>query len=129
MMWNQKIVTGELTRVGEGTWSGDTFKASVIEIGGRSLLGIRAARCLLERMETGKEMERPHLRRAGGWEDLPGRSAQADWLVAADRRGAGLGVPSAGARRVHLCPQGLCDLLVLGFAAGLRGVPAHRTML
>ena len=57
MMWNQEIVTGELIRVGEGTWSGDTFKASVIEIGGRSLLGIRAARCLLERMETGKEME------------------------------------------------------------------------
>lgn len=57
MMWSQEIVKGELTRVGEGTWSGDTFKASVIEIGGRSLEGIRAARCLLDCMETGKEME------------------------------------------------------------------------
>lgn len=57
MMWSQEIVKGELTRVGEGTWSGETFKASAIEIGGRSLEGIRAARCLLDCMETGKEME------------------------------------------------------------------------
>ena len=57
MMWDQEIVGGELTKVGEGEWSGDTFKASVIEIGGRSLEGIRAARCLLDRMEMGKEME------------------------------------------------------------------------
>lgn len=57
MMWDQEIVKGELTRIGEGSWSGDTLKASVIEIGGRSLEGIRAARCLLDQMETGKEME------------------------------------------------------------------------
>lgn len=57
MMWSQEIVKGELTRVGEGTWSGDTFKASIIEIGGHSLEGIRAARCLLDCMETGMEME------------------------------------------------------------------------
>ena len=57
MMWDQEIVKGELTRVGEGSWSGDTFKASAIEIGGRSLEGIRAARCLLDCMETGREME------------------------------------------------------------------------
>jgi hypothetical protein len=57
MMWNQAIVKGRLTGIGEGVWSGDTFKASVIEIGGQRLQGIRAARCLLDRMETGKEME------------------------------------------------------------------------
>lgn len=57
MMWSQAIVKGRLTGVGDGAWSGDTFKASVIEIGGQSLQGIRAARCLLDRMETGKEME------------------------------------------------------------------------
>lgn len=57
MMWSQEIVKGELTRVGEGVWSGGTLKASAIEIGGRSLEGIRAARCLLDCMETGKEME------------------------------------------------------------------------
>lgn len=57
MMWSQEIVKGRLTRVGDGVWSGDTFKASVIEIGGRSLEGIRAARCLLDCMETGREME------------------------------------------------------------------------
>jgi len=57
MMWSQEIVSGRLANVGEGSWSGDTFQASVIEIGERRLEGIRAARCLLERMETGKEME------------------------------------------------------------------------
>jgi len=57
MIWSQEIVKGRLDRVGEGNWSGDTFKASVIEIGGRSLRDIRAARRLLERMEPGKEME------------------------------------------------------------------------
>lgn len=57
MIWSQEIVKGELTRVGDGTWSGDTFRASVIEIGGRSLHGIRAARCLRDCMETGKETE------------------------------------------------------------------------
>lgn len=57
MIWDQEIVKGRLDRVGEGSWSGDTFKASVIEIGGRSLRDIRAARCLLDRMEAGKEME------------------------------------------------------------------------
>lgn len=57
MMWSQEIVRGQLADVGEGSWSGDTFKASVIEIGNRRLEGIRAARCLLKRMETGKEME------------------------------------------------------------------------
>jgi len=57
MMWDQEIVKGELARIGEGSWSGDTFKASTIEIGGRSLQGVRAARCLLDCMEVGKEME------------------------------------------------------------------------
>ncbi len=57
MMWSQEIVKGDLTMIGEGSWSGDTFRASVIEIGGRSLQDIRAAGCLLERMEAGKEME------------------------------------------------------------------------
>ncbi|WP_435627260.1 hypothetical protein [Candidatus Ferrigenium straubiae] len=57
MIWSQAIVKGRLTVVGDGVWSGDTFRASVIEIGGQRLQGIRAARCLLDRMETGKEME------------------------------------------------------------------------
>lgn len=57
MMWSQEIVKGELTRVGGGTWSGGTFKASVIEIGGRSLQDIRVAKCLLDCMKTGNEME------------------------------------------------------------------------
>lgn len=57
MMWSQAIVKGKLTGVGDGIWSGDTFKASVIDIGGRSLEGIRVARCLRDCMETGKEME------------------------------------------------------------------------
>lgn len=57
MMWSQAIVKGRLTGVGDGVWSGDTFKASIIEIGGQTLHGIRAARCLLDRMEAGKEME------------------------------------------------------------------------
>lgn len=57
MMWSQAIVKGRLDRIGDGAWSGDTFKASVIEIGGQSLQGVRAARCLLDCMETGKEME------------------------------------------------------------------------
>lgn len=57
MMWSQAIVKGRLTRLGDGAWSGDTFKASVIEIGGQSLQGIRAAGRLLDRMETGKEVE------------------------------------------------------------------------
>jgi hypothetical protein len=57
MMWSQAIVKGRLAGVGDGVWSGDTFKASVIEIGGQSLQGIRAARCLLDCMETGQEME------------------------------------------------------------------------
>lgn len=57
MMWSQAIVKGKLTKIGEGDWSGDTFKASVIEIGGQSIPGVRAARCLLDRMEVGKEME------------------------------------------------------------------------
>ncbi len=57
MIWSQAIVKGELSRIGDGVWSGDTFKASVIEIGGHSIRGVRAAKCLLDRMETGKEME------------------------------------------------------------------------
>lgn len=56
-MWSQAIIKGKLTRIGDGTWSGDTFKASVVEIGGQSLDGVRAARCLLDCMELGKEME------------------------------------------------------------------------
>ena len=57
MMWSQAIVKGGLTRIGDGVWSGDTFKASVIEIGGQSIQGVRVAKCLLDCMETGKEME------------------------------------------------------------------------
>lgn len=57
MIWSQAAVKGELRKIGDGAWSGDTFRASVIEIGERSLQNIRAAKCLLDRMETGKEME------------------------------------------------------------------------
>lgn len=57
MMWSQTIVKGRLTRVGDGAWAGDTFKASVIEIGEHRIQGVRVAKCLLDRMETGKEME------------------------------------------------------------------------
>ena len=57
MMWSQAIVKGKLAKVGDGVWSGDTFKASVIEIGGLSLQGVRVAKCLLDCMETGMEME------------------------------------------------------------------------
>ena len=56
MMWSQAIVKGKLTRIGDGVWSGDTFKASAIEIGGQSLQGVRVAKCLLDCMETGMEM-------------------------------------------------------------------------
>ena len=57
MIWSQAMVRGELKKIGDGTWSGDTFKASVIEIGEHSMQNIRAAKCLLDRMETGKKME------------------------------------------------------------------------
>lgn len=57
MIWSQAIVKGELIAISDGVWSGDTFKASVIEIGGQSLQDIRVARCLLDCMETGREME------------------------------------------------------------------------
>ena len=57
MMWSQAIVRGKLTRVGEGTWSGDTFRASAIEIGGQNLQDIRVAKYLLDRMDAGREME------------------------------------------------------------------------
>jgi len=57
MIWSQEIVKGELTAIGDGVWSGDTFKASAIEIGGQSLQDIRVAKCLLDRMETGRKME------------------------------------------------------------------------
>ena len=57
MMWSQAIVKGKLTGIGDGVWSGDTFKASVIEIGGQGLQGVRVAKCLLDGMEAGKEME------------------------------------------------------------------------
>jgi hypothetical protein len=57
MIWSQTIVTGKLAVVGDGTWSSDTFKASVIEIGEHRIQGVRVAKCLLDRMETGKEME------------------------------------------------------------------------
>ncbi|HEU0233778.1 MAG TPA: hypothetical protein VFQ94_01420 [Gallionella sp.] len=57
MMWSQAIVKGKLTVIGDGVWSGDTFKASVVEIGGQSLQGVRVAKCLLDCMEAGKEME------------------------------------------------------------------------
>ena len=57
MMWSQAIVKGKLARIGDGVWSGDTFKASIIEIGGQSLQGVRVAKCLLDGMEAGKEME------------------------------------------------------------------------
>ena len=57
MMWSQAIVRGKLTKVGDGVWSGDTFKASIIEIGEQSLQGVRVAKCLLDCMETENEME------------------------------------------------------------------------
>lgn len=57
MIWSQAIVKGKLTGVGEGVWSGDTFKSSAIKIGGDSIPGVRVAKCLLDRMEAGKEME------------------------------------------------------------------------
>ena len=57
MIWSQAVVKGELKKIGAGTWSGGTFNASVIEIGEHSMQNIRAAKCLLDRMETGKEME------------------------------------------------------------------------
>jgi len=57
MIWSQAIVKGVLQQVGEGRWSGDTFRASFIEIGGERLEDIRMAGCLLERMEKGREME------------------------------------------------------------------------
>jgi len=57
MIWSQVIMQGVLTRIGDGVWSGDTFKASVIEIGGHGIQGVRVAKCLLDCMETGKEME------------------------------------------------------------------------
>jgi len=57
VIWSQEIVKGELARISDGVWSGDTFKASAIEIGGQSLQGVRVAKCLLDCMETGKEME------------------------------------------------------------------------
>ena len=57
MIWSQAVVKGELKKIGDGTWSGDTFRASVIEIGEHSIQDVRSARCLLDRMETGKEME------------------------------------------------------------------------
>ena len=57
MIWSQAIMKGVLTHIGDGVWSGDTFKASVIEIGGNSIQGVRVAKCLLDCMESGKEME------------------------------------------------------------------------
>ncbi|MDD5383854.1 MAG: hypothetical protein PHG89_03100 [Gallionella sp.] len=57
VIWSQAIVNGKLTRIGDGVWSGDTFKTSIIEIGGQSLQGVRVAKCLLDCMETGKEVE------------------------------------------------------------------------
>jgi hypothetical protein len=57
MIWSQAVVKGKLTRIGDGGWSGDTFKASAIEIGGQSLQGVRVAKCLLDCMETGMGME------------------------------------------------------------------------
>lgn len=57
MIWTQATVKGKLAKIGDGVWSGDTFKASVIEIGEYSMHGVRVARCLLSRMEAGKEME------------------------------------------------------------------------
>lgn len=57
MIWSQAVVKGRLGMIGEGAWSGETFKASVIEIGGQSLPGVSVAKCLLEHMETGHEME------------------------------------------------------------------------
>jgi len=57
MIWTQVIVKGKLAKISDGVWSGDTFKSSVIEIGEYSIHGVRMAKCLLDRMETEKEME------------------------------------------------------------------------
>ena len=51
------IVKGKLTVIGDGIWSGNTFRAATIEIGGGSLQGIHVAKCLLNCMERGAEME------------------------------------------------------------------------
>ena len=57
MIWSQAVVKGVLHEIGTGSWSGEIFRASFIEIGGERLPDIRVARCLLERMEKGREME------------------------------------------------------------------------
>lgn len=57
MIWSQAVVKGRLGMTGAGAWSGETFKASVIEIGGQSFQGVSVAKCLLEHMEAGDEME------------------------------------------------------------------------
>lgn len=57
MIWSQEIVKGKLTGIGDGTWSNDTFKASFIEIGGRSIPDVSMASCLIGRMGVGKEMD------------------------------------------------------------------------
>jgi len=56
MIWSQAVVKGVLKQVGAGHWSGDTFCASVIEIGAHSIENVRVAKCLLQQMETGEEM-------------------------------------------------------------------------
>lgn len=87
MMWSQEIVKGELTAIGDGVWSGDTFKASVIEIGGQSLHGVRVARCLLDCMKAGDEMEllicSAHIYgvRAGGTVCKEGAARQLGWAL------------------------------------------------
>jgi hypothetical protein len=51
------VIKGVLKHVGKGHWSGDTFCASVIEIGTDSIENVRVARSLLEQMQAGMEME------------------------------------------------------------------------
>jgi len=57
MIWTQAVVKGVLKQVGTGHWSGDTFSASVIEIGSHSIENVRMAKCLLQQMQAGEEME------------------------------------------------------------------------
>lgn len=57
MIWSQAVVQGVLKQVGEGSWSGETFCASFIEIGSERIENVRVAGCLLERMQTDREME------------------------------------------------------------------------
>lgn len=108
MIWSQAIVKGVLTRIGDGVWSGDTFKASVIEIGGQSIQGVRAAKCLLGCMETGKEMEllicSAHIYgvRVGGKTCKEGALRQLGWALLVAAASGWIYVPLAAASFIFI---------------------------